>query len=279
MIGLEPFLWVAGALHGLIAVRNLAAARLYRYREEMAKMSPFVREVFYVQNAYIKATVGALGLACLRFAPDLAGWRSGRPVFGGTPTGAVAIPLAGALHLAQPWSSGRLAVGEAAAVDPAPVTAWPRRQIALDLGPGRALRGPKDRARDERQVSDPAGVRPVMAQPLRQVGIDRSRGAKALFHRVRAVSWAGFESQCLGCALRSDRPRRVGPKQATPWRTGSDPRHSETRSSGGAGRRPGGMARPCDIERPWEKARASGRPGVVPDTVGRSVAPSCAAPP
>ena len=58
MIGLEPFLWVAGALHGLIAVSNLAAARLYRYREEMAKVSPFVREVFYVQNAYIMATVG-----------------------------------------------------------------------------------------------------------------------------------------------------------------------------------------------------------------------------
>ena len=42
MIGLEPFLWVAEALHGLIAVSNLAAARLYRYREEMAKVSPFV---------------------------------------------------------------------------------------------------------------------------------------------------------------------------------------------------------------------------------------------
>ena len=73
MIGLEPFLWVAGALHGLIAVSNLAAARLYRYRDEMAKVGPFVREVFYVQNAYIMATVGALGLACVRFAPDLAG--------------------------------------------------------------------------------------------------------------------------------------------------------------------------------------------------------------
>ena len=26
MIGLEPFLWVAGGLHGLIAASNLAAA-------------------------------------------------------------------------------------------------------------------------------------------------------------------------------------------------------------------------------------------------------------
>ena len=167
-----------------------------------------------------------------------AGWRSGRPFFGGTPTGAVAIPLAGALHLPQPWSSGRLAVSEAAAVDPAPVTAWPRRQIALDLGPGRALRGPKDRARDERQEPDSAGVRPVMAQPLRPVGIDRSRWAKALFHRVRAVSWAGFENQCLCCARRSHRPweRRSSSRTAAP--------SSPTRGPGMSERTP--VRRPID---------------------------------
>ena len=36
-------------------------------------MTPFVREVFFVQNAYIMATVATFGVLCLRFAPDLAG--------------------------------------------------------------------------------------------------------------------------------------------------------------------------------------------------------------
>jgi hypothetical protein len=48
------------------------------------------------------------------------------------------------------------------------------------------------------------------------VGIDRSRWAKALLHRVRAVSWAGFENQCLCCARRSHRPTHPGGIFAAP---------------------------------------------------------------
>ncbi len=70
---LEPYLWVAGALQWLVAASNLFAARMFRYRQEMAKVSPFVREVFFVQNAYIMATVATFGVLCLRFAPELAG--------------------------------------------------------------------------------------------------------------------------------------------------------------------------------------------------------------
>jgi hypothetical protein len=70
---LEPYLWVAGVLHGLVAASNLAAARIFRYREEMAKVTPVVREVFLVQNLYIMATVATFGVLCIRFAPELAG--------------------------------------------------------------------------------------------------------------------------------------------------------------------------------------------------------------
>jgi hypothetical protein len=70
---LEPFLWVTGVLQWLIALSNLFAARLFHYRENIAKLSPFVREVFIVQNVYIMATVATFGVLCIRFAPELAG--------------------------------------------------------------------------------------------------------------------------------------------------------------------------------------------------------------
>ena len=52
----------AGVLQWLVAASNLYAARIFRYRQEMAKVSPFVREVFFVQNAYIMATVATFGV-------------------------------------------------------------------------------------------------------------------------------------------------------------------------------------------------------------------------
>jgi hypothetical protein len=45
---LEPFLGVAGVLQWLVASSNLFAARIFRYRENMARVTPFVREVFIV---------------------------------------------------------------------------------------------------------------------------------------------------------------------------------------------------------------------------------------
>ena len=51
MRGLEPFLWVAGALHGLIAVSNLAWARLYRDRAGDGEGEPLRVRGLYVLNA------------------------------------------------------------------------------------------------------------------------------------------------------------------------------------------------------------------------------------
>jgi hypothetical protein len=69
---IEPYIWVAAVLQWLVASSNLFAARIFAYREETAKLSPFVREVFIVQNVYIMATVLMFGIVSILFAPELA---------------------------------------------------------------------------------------------------------------------------------------------------------------------------------------------------------------
>ncbi len=70
---IEVHLWVAAVLQWLIASSNLFAARIFAYRENIARVTPFVREVFIVQNIYIMATVVMFGIVCVAFAPELAG--------------------------------------------------------------------------------------------------------------------------------------------------------------------------------------------------------------
>ena len=67
------FIQLAGLPHFLIAGTNFFAARLFRYRDNMKPVDPFVREVFWVQNGFIVFTTVALGLLCLRFPQELAG--------------------------------------------------------------------------------------------------------------------------------------------------------------------------------------------------------------
>ena len=50
---IDVHLWVAAVLQWLVASSNLFAARIFAYREQIAKLSPFVREFFIVQNSYI----------------------------------------------------------------------------------------------------------------------------------------------------------------------------------------------------------------------------------
>jgi hypothetical protein len=70
---IEIHLWVAALLQWLIAASNVFAARMFAYRENIARLTPFVREVFIVQNIYIMATVVMFGIVCVAFTPDLAG--------------------------------------------------------------------------------------------------------------------------------------------------------------------------------------------------------------
>lgn len=67
------FIQLAGLLHFVIASTNFFAARLFRYRDNMRRVDPFVGEVFWVQNVFIVLTTVSLGLLCLKFPHDLAG--------------------------------------------------------------------------------------------------------------------------------------------------------------------------------------------------------------
>ena len=62
---------LAGALHLVIAATNVFAAVLFRYRENMARVEPFVREVFWVQNAFIVLTTLFFGFLCLFLPHEL----------------------------------------------------------------------------------------------------------------------------------------------------------------------------------------------------------------
>jgi hypothetical protein len=70
---IEVHVWVAAVLQWLVAASNVFAARIFAYREELAKLSPFVREVFIVQNIYIMATVAMFGIVSIAFTPELVG--------------------------------------------------------------------------------------------------------------------------------------------------------------------------------------------------------------
>ena len=72
MTRIETHFWIAGILQWLVAASNLFAARIFRYRENLTKVTPFVREVFMVQNLYIMATVAMFGVLCIAFGPS---WR------------------------------------------------------------------------------------------------------------------------------------------------------------------------------------------------------------
>ena len=77
---IELHLWVAALLQWLVASSNLFAARIFAYRQEVAKLSPFVREVFIVQNIYIMTTVAMFGIVSIVFTAELAGGSAPRPV-------------------------------------------------------------------------------------------------------------------------------------------------------------------------------------------------------
>jgi hypothetical protein len=76
MSRIELLLWVAGALQLVIAAANLLLPRILRYRENLARMSPMVREIFLVHSGYIVLVLIAFGTMSLVFAPDLAGGSS-----------------------------------------------------------------------------------------------------------------------------------------------------------------------------------------------------------
>jgi hypothetical protein len=67
------FLLIAGVLQLLIASSNFVAARMLDYRGNLARVSPIVREVFWVQILYIEIVLAAFAGVCFFFPDDLTG--------------------------------------------------------------------------------------------------------------------------------------------------------------------------------------------------------------
>lgn len=63
----------AGIVQWLIAGANFFLPRKLRYRENLARLSPMVRQVFIVHSVYIVLLVIFLGGLCVWFAPELTG--------------------------------------------------------------------------------------------------------------------------------------------------------------------------------------------------------------
>jgi hypothetical protein len=65
-------LWIAGAVQILVAGANLPAKRLLPIREDLARVSPIVRQIYHVQHAYIVAILLFFGALCFLRTGELA---------------------------------------------------------------------------------------------------------------------------------------------------------------------------------------------------------------
>lgn len=66
-------IWVAGAIHAGIVLANIPLPGRLRVRENLAGVSPFLRQIFYVHWLYIVLVVGMFSALCFGFARELAG--------------------------------------------------------------------------------------------------------------------------------------------------------------------------------------------------------------
>jgi len=64
---------LAGGLHLLVAAANFVLPGMLGYRENLAKVSPVIRQIFLVHAAYIVLVLIGFGVICLRFPADLCG--------------------------------------------------------------------------------------------------------------------------------------------------------------------------------------------------------------
>jgi hypothetical protein len=70
---LVPWLWLAGVIQLIIVVANFVLPKKLRCRENVARLSPMMRELFVVHWIYIVFVLTAFASLCFWFAPDLAG--------------------------------------------------------------------------------------------------------------------------------------------------------------------------------------------------------------
>jgi hypothetical protein len=70
---LIPWLWAAGAIQLIIIAVNFVLPKKLRCRENLARVSPMIREVFIVHWVYIVLVLGIFASLSFWFAPELAG--------------------------------------------------------------------------------------------------------------------------------------------------------------------------------------------------------------
>ncbi len=70
---LLPYIWAAGVVQLFVASLNIVLPKKLQYRENIAKLSPIVRQVFVVHAVYIALVLVFFGVLCLLFAGELAG--------------------------------------------------------------------------------------------------------------------------------------------------------------------------------------------------------------
>ena len=70
---LPLFIQIAGGLQLMTAVANFFLPRILQYRENLAKVSPIIREIFTIHALYIVLVLVGFGLICLLFPQELCG--------------------------------------------------------------------------------------------------------------------------------------------------------------------------------------------------------------
>lgn len=68
-----PWLWFAGVIQLIVIVANFILPKRLRCRENLARLSPMMREMFVVHWIYIVFVLTVFASLCFWFAPELAG--------------------------------------------------------------------------------------------------------------------------------------------------------------------------------------------------------------
>ncbi|MGH9734710.1 MAG: hypothetical protein ACRD8A_09000 [Candidatus Acidiferrales bacterium] len=72
---LTAALWVAGAVQLAIGLANFALPAKLKYRENLPRVSPIVRQIFVVHSGYIVGILALFSAITFAFTPDLTSGR------------------------------------------------------------------------------------------------------------------------------------------------------------------------------------------------------------
>jgi hypothetical protein len=75
MHGLIGWLWAAAGVQFVIGAANFLLPKKLNYREHLSRVSPIIRQVFFVHSAYIVGIVALFAVATLVFAGELSSGR------------------------------------------------------------------------------------------------------------------------------------------------------------------------------------------------------------